>query len=648
MPALIRGTTIALCAAATILFAGGEAGAQMPVDKPGIALERFLPPPGTGRLFAVPTARTLDLLNFSIGLTFDYARAPLRIPPPDVGGDGTDIIGNQVTGQLLLALGLGRVEVGLGLPVSIFQNGSTTPYTPPLLSAFAIGDLRFDAKLRLTPERWPFAAAVDVIASFPSGGSASYTGEAGLGFAGRVVIDYRIGPVTLAANAGYRYRTVPTRLANLYLADEILAGGGAQLALIADKLDLFAEAWGSFGVRGDPDGRVNPQTGMKEPDSPGAEEKPLEALAGLKLALSSGLHAAVAAGPGLSRGYGTPTYRVALGIGWARVVHDSDGDGVPNESDKCPLVKEDKDGFEDGDGCPDPDNDQDGVPDGEDRCPNQAEDRDKFQDDDGCPDPDNDKDGIVDLRDRCPNQPEDKDGIEDDDGCPDLDNDGDGVDDDKDKCPRDPEDRDGFEDTDGCPDPDNDKDGVPDAKDRCPNQPEDKDGFDDQDGCPDPDNDSDGLVDAKDKCPNEPETFNGFQDDDGCPDKGKALVKLGATQVEIQEKVFFDSDSARIKPQSFKLLNTVAIVINLHPELKKILIAGHTDDRGSKEHNRALSKARAESVLRFMVDKGVVEEHRLEAQGLGPDQPIVPDAKRAVDREKNRRVEFVIVERSAP
>lgn len=162
------------------------------------------------------------------------------------------------------------------------------------------------------------------------------------------------------------------------------------------------------------------------------------------------------------------------------------------------------------------------------------------------------------------------------------------------------------------------------------------------------DRDKDGVADQDDKCPMAAEDKDGFQDDDGCPDKGKALVKLGATQVEIQEKVFFDSDSARIKPQSFKLLNTVAIVINLHPELKKILIAGHTDDRGSKEHNRALSKARAESVLRFMVDKGVVEEHRLEAQGLGPDQPIVPDAKRAVDREKNRRVEFVIVERSAP
>ncbi|MEA2701069.1 MAG: OmpA-OmpF porin, family [Myxococcales bacterium] len=126
---------------------------------------------------------------------------------------------------------------------------------------------------------------------------------------------------------------------------------------------------------------------------------------------------------------------------------DRDGDGIPDNVDKCPNDPEDKDGFEDEDGCPDPDNDQDGIVDAKDKCPNQPEDKDGFEDEDGCPDPDNDQDGIADAKDKCPNEPEDKDGFEDDDGCPDPDNDKDGVPDTTDKCPLEP----GPADNNGCP-----------------------------------------------------------------------------------------------------------------------------------------------------------------------------------------------------
>jgi outer membrane protein OmpA-like peptidoglycan-associated protein len=131
---------------------------------------------------------------------------------------------------------------------------------------------------------------------------------------------------------------------------------------------------------------------------------------------------------------------------------DTDGDGIPDDVDKCPNEPEDKDGFQDADGCPDPDNDNDGIPDAQDKCPNEPEDKDGFQDADGCPDPDNDNDGIPDAQDKCPNEPEDKDG---------------------------------FQDADGCPDPDNDQDGIPDSQDKCPDQPETKNGYQDADGCPD-------------------------------------------------------------------------------------------------------------------------------------------------------------------
>ena len=143
---------------------------------------------------------------------------------------------------------------------------------------------------------------------------------------------------------------------------------------------------------------------------------------------------------------------------------DRDGDGIVDLEDKCPDVP----GLPEFQGCPPPkptDSDGDGILDDVDKCPNDPEDKDGFEDEDGCPDFDNDQDGIPDLEDKCPNEP----GPPENQGCPVLDRDGDGILDDVDKCPDDPEDKDGFEDEDGCPDLDNDKDGIPDVEDKCPN-----------------------------------------------------------------------------------------------------------------------------------------------------------------------------------
>ena len=124
-------------------------------------------------------------------------------------------------------------------------------------------------------------------------------------------------------------------------------------------------------------------------------------------------------------------------------VVDRDGDGIPDEIDKCPTDPEDKDGFQDEDGCPDRDNDNDGVADDADKCPFEPEDKDDYQDSDGCPDEDNDGDGLADKDDMCPTQP----GPQENKGCPDKDRDGDTVVDRLDKCPDEP----GPPDNEGCP-----------------------------------------------------------------------------------------------------------------------------------------------------------------------------------------------------
>ena len=67
-------------------------------------------------------------------------------------------------------------------------------------------------------------------------------------------------------------------------------------------------------------------------------------------------------------------------------VEDKDEDGIKDAADKCPSDPEDKDAFQDTDGCPDPDNDNDGITDDKDKCPNEAETQNGFEDEDGCPD----------------------------------------------------------------------------------------------------------------------------------------------------------------------------------------------------------------------------------------------------------------------
>jgi outer membrane protein OmpA-like peptidoglycan-associated protein len=91
-----------------------------------------------------------------------------------------------------------------------------------------------------------------------------------------------------------------------------------------------------------------------------------------------------------------------------KIVGDRDHDGVRDDVDKCPDEPEDRDGFQDDDGCPDPDNDGDGVLDADDRCPNEAGTAAAH----GCPDRDND--GVADTDDKCPDEP----GVPENAGCP--------------------------------------------------------------------------------------------------------------------------------------------------------------------------------------------------------------------------------------
>src|SRR4029077_8684030 len=107
-------------------------------------------------------------------------------------------------------------------------------------------------------------------------------------------------------------------------------------------------------------------------------------------------------GIGLSDAVGGPGFRVIAGIGWGPREHDKDHDGVPDDVDQCEDIPEDRDGFEDSDGCPDIDNDNDGIVDREDACPNIPGPKSADPKKNGCPQPDKDQDGIPDAEDACP------------------------------------------------------------------------------------------------------------------------------------------------------------------------------------------------------------------------------------------------------
>jgi OOP family OmpA-OmpF porin len=247
------------------------------------------------------------------------------------------------------------------------------------------------------------------------------------------------------------------------------------------------------------------------------------------------------------------------------------------------------------------------------------------------------------LRDTNPPSPPPEYRIKAEDRIPDKapDRDGDGIPDAIDACPDVPEDRQPPEPNDGCPGPkDRDKDGIPDDVDKCPDDPEDRDGFEDDDGCPELDNDKDGIPDLQDACPREPGQPSPDPKQNGCPQFIRRIE--GSNEIQILKKIEFDTGKATIKKSSYGILDEVVSLLKANPGIKKIRIEGHTDSRGGRDMNMKLSSDRAASCRQYLTEHGI-DASRLDSEGFGPDKPI-DDNKTEPGRQKNRRVEFHIVE----
>jgi OOP family OmpA-OmpF porin len=617
----------------------------------GMDLHLFRPAIDTRGYFAVNGSEVMPHKEFSFGLVLDAGFGILRydgfVTDPNQAADErvtqNRIARQAFTGTFMFNFGvIDRLVVGISLPITFFRGhevqvpdrggsclaGSNTclyNLEAAGLRSQGVGDLTIHTKVRLLNlGQFPAGIALTLRAGFPTAKTTQFAGEPGFSLWPTAVFEFKpIEKIRLALEGGYRWNSQqgatfiwngssfprdPTGTAidpeddpdagRRFTYDDLITFGFGSAFRVARSFDILLELYGT---------QIAKEIGTKGTLS-------MEALLGFKYFVTNRSYLYAAGGAGIPKtGFQAADARAVLGFLYEPSVGDRDGDGIPDDDDGCPDDAEDKDGFEDSD---------------------------------GCPDLDNDGDGILDVNDSCPLVKEDYDGDSDEDGCPEGregDRDGDGIPDEVDECPDEPEDFDGFEDDDGCPDRDNDGDGILDENDLCPDDPEDFDGFEDEDGCPDPDNDGDRILDVDDACPNDPETYNGNEDEDGCPDKG--LVILEDTQITILQKVYFETDSAIIKPQSFPLLDAVAATLNSSPQITLVEIQGHADDRGSDQYNIKLTRARAESVMNALIERGVIKD-RLRSAGYGERCPIDPKRNPAA-WEKNRRVEFKIIETDA-
>lgn len=524
-------------------------------------------------------------------LTLDYGFRSMEYDHTDPRFDyDYDVVRHHLTGTLALSFRvIDRITAGVGIPLSMVQNGDTPPDNAVFPADGALlADPYIFGRIRIlgnAGDRFILGVAgrltlpvADAIHPYQK-----WTGEETVTFAPQVLAE--VNPSSrfrLNFALGARLRG-PSHKRGLYVAQEGTFAVSATYAAVVDRLDLTAEIYGStdFGYH-------------RMYSSPRSDflsyyhnNSPIEALVGAQYRPTSNWMVGASVGTRLNPDYGAAAFRGVLTAAYVMspratpepepepepvpVDLDADDDTINDDVDQCVNEAEDMDGFEDTNGCPDNDNDGDGVPDGMDNAPLEPEDVDTFQDEDGAPDPDNDADGIADVSDRCPMVA-------------------------------------GPAAEGGCPPPDRDNDTVPDSVDNCPD-------------------------------------VAGTPENQGCTVVQQ--VHISGDILEITDNVYFATNRSRIEARSFALLDNIAAVVSAHPEIMRVRVEGHTDARGNRARNVRLSQGRADAVARYLRDRGVGAE-RVIAIGLGPDHPIVPNATTPEDNARNRRVEFHIESAPAP
>jgi hypothetical protein len=342
----------------------------------GIDVQRFVPALDPSGFLAVQGTQTPGSMQSSFGLFLDYQKAPLET----AGASALESVQHRIGGSVSAELGLGsRFAVAVLMPVVLFQAGDESSDLGPdddfELKPIAAGDPLLAARYRLLgeasadpllPKDGP-GVALELRARLPVGPHRQWAGEGTTRLGARLLFDLQLLGAGLGGMLGWEHRVHERYVAGEKLTGELQAGAAAKVPLPSlHPLSAVAELRFASDFRS-------------------YEGTALEGDLGLRATLGEWT-LSLAGGGGLSGRVGVPDLRILVGVWYAPQPTDADRDGVDDDEDKCGQLAEDPDGFEDHDGCPDPDNDNDLVPDIDDLCPNVEALEGQDNDEDGCTD----------------------------------------------------------------------------------------------------------------------------------------------------------------------------------------------------------------------------------------------------------------------
>lgn len=579
------------------------ANAQQPVQPAGVALNRFDPSFAGDRMFGVASPFVAGELTPHVALIADYAHNPLVLRREGDDSKIGGIVEHQLYGHLNGTFALfRRFAINVDVPVALYQagtdpSGGGQTFGSPTATQF--GDLRLGARLRILGDYHDaFQLGIGGHIWLPTGTENSFVSDERVRGMPQLLLGGLKDRFLWSATLGAEFRPSQT-YAGVAQGKMFRWGAGVGYQFGESRaFQLNLESTGGLVL-----------------EEVTARTTNVEVLLGARYRFAKNFEVGIGAGPGLTSGIGTPDLRGVFMLAY-----------TPAQVKAVPVPPSP------------PDRDKDGVLDPDDACIDVAGVKTSDVKTNGCPPPppDRDKDGIVDAKDACVDVP----GVASDDakknGCP-ADRDNDTIIDPDDACPdvagvktSDPK-------THGCP-PDADGDGIADKNDACMSIPGIKTSDPKTNGCPG-DTDGDGIRDDKDACPNEKGAVDKDPKQNGCP----KAVRVTDGEIIILQQVQFDTSKATIRKVSDQLLDEVAGVLKEHPEITRIEIQGHTDDRGKPKDNEKLSQDRADAVMAAMVKRGI-EAGRMTAKGFGQNVPVA-DNKTTDGRQKNRRVQFKILEK---
>ena len=340
----------------------------------GLDGQRFVPAAGAAGGFHVERPLVPKHLGWGLGAFVSYGHRPVVVL--DRGRD--TIVATPLQNALAIdavgSIGLFNfMELAAHVPLRPLWKGDDIVASGERLNAGGgLGDIRLIPKFGFVDRgtesfHWSLGAMIPV--SLPTGSGTALRGADAVTLEPRLLLGIGGNRWDWIFSGGYAVRTANN---NLQGKNEITFGSAFTFAIVK-KVDLQLEIYGAH--------LPNAQTvGSKTP---------LESLLGVVVKPSDELSLYFGAGPGITSGVGTPDFRAVFGIRFGHKVPrsdrfgDDDHDGVQNGDDQCPNEAEDNDGYQDEDGCPEPDNDHDGVLDDVDECPEAAEE--PGGNGDGCP-----------------------------------------------------------------------------------------------------------------------------------------------------------------------------------------------------------------------------------------------------------------------